>query len=128
MEGHPRRIATIFPPLGARAAASVSAPTHVELLDHLEREKGLGAQVNRTRTTLSSMFTFPSSAKSSPRTLSWGRRKDVERTRTLNDAELRAIWRRSTDGGPGRTFVGALVDGGADVMRSATCNGQINPL
>jgi integrase len=102
----------ILPRLGARAAASVRRADVVELLDHLEREKGLGAQVNRTRTTLSSMFTFAIEREivASNPVVGVRRRKDVERTRTLNDAELRAIWRALDEmEDPGRTFVKALL-------------------
>jgi len=102
----------ILPQLGDRAAASVRRADVVELLDHLEREKGLGAQVNRTRTTLSAMFRVALEREivaSNPVT-GVRPRKEVERTRTLSDAELRAVWRALNEmPEPGASFVRALM-------------------
>jgi integrase len=102
----------VLPRLGARAAASVRRTDVAELLDHLEREKGLGAQVNRTRTTLSSMFTFAIEREivASNPVAGVRRRREVERTRTLSDAELRAVWGALNKmPEPGASFVRALM-------------------
>jgi integrase len=102
----------ILPRLGDRAAGSVRRADIVELLDHMEHEKGLGAQVNRTGTTLSAIFRFALEREivtSNPVT-GVRPRKEVERTRTLSDAELRAVWGALNEmPEPGASFVRALM-------------------
>jgi integrase len=84
----------VLPTLGDRPAASIRRVDIVELLDAMEA-RGMRQQVNRVRSTLSTMFAFAIErqyVETSPVAGTKRRKVEVERGHILDDDELRAIW------------------------------------
>lgn len=106
----------VLPKLGDRIAATIRRGDIIELLDHIEQVKGMRQQVNRTRTTLGAMFDFAIereyeyAVRENPVAGTRRRKVEGERSRVLNDDELKAIWlalQKLQD--PGRSFVQLLM-------------------
>ena len=92
----------VLGPIGDRAATDIRRADIVELLDDLEHKKKLRQQVNRVRAVLSSMFKYACEREivlDNPVSGTRPRKVETERTRVLNDDELRSIW-RALDGMP----------------------------
>ena len=103
----------VLPKLGNRAVGDVRRADITELLDDLEHRKKLRQQVNRVRSVLSSMFKFAIEreyAVENPVSGTRARKLELERSRTLDDAELRAVWRAVDDvDEPARSFIKTLL-------------------
>ena len=85
----------VVPAWGDRSASAIRRADIVELLDSLQHEKGLRQQVNRTRSTLSSMFDYAVEREyitENPVIGTRVRKVETERNRILSDQEIRAIW------------------------------------
>lgn len=103
----------VLPRLGHKLLADLRRSDVVELLDYLENKKGLRQQVNRVRSYLCAMFRWAIEREymtENPTVGTSKRAVEYERTRVLNDRELKAIWHSLCEmPNPGKTFVQILL-------------------
>jgi integrase len=86
----------VKPAIGETALAELRRGDIVELLDDLQNEKGLGAQVNRVRSQILAALNWAVEREYldvNPAAVVKRRKIEVSRDRVLTDDELRAIWR-----------------------------------
>jgi len=102
-----------LPKLGKLQVTDIRRADIVELLDDIEHRKGLRQQVNRTRSDLYGMFRYAEEREYvvvNPVVGTRLRKNETERSRTLTDEELRAIWQALSElPDPGRSFVRTLM-------------------
>jgi hypothetical protein len=100
-------------PLGEKPLGELRRADLVELLDDLQNEKGLNAQVNRVRSQVVAALNWAIEREyldTSPAAAIKKRKIEASRDRVLNEDELRAIWRaaqRLSD--PSRSLVQAWI-------------------
>jgi integrase len=100
-------------PLGQKPLAELRRADLVELLDDLQNEKGLHAQVNRVRSQLVAALNWAIEHEyidTSPAAAIKKRKIEASRDRVLSDDELRAIWRAADKlSDPSRSLVKAWI-------------------
>jgi integrase len=120
--------AHVKPALGKRALADLRRGDLVELLDDLQNEKGLHAQVNRVRSQVVAALNWAVEREyldTSPAAAIRKRKIEASRDRVLSDDELRAIWRAAEKlSEPSRALVKAWIVTGQrrDEVRCMTWN------
>ena len=102
----------VVPVLGDKMVRDIRRADIVKLLDTMAHEKSLRQQVNRTRSTLGTMFQYAIEREyldDNPVLGTRPRKVEQERQRILGDAELRAIWLSLEKlPEPGRSFTKTL--------------------
>jgi integrase len=105
--------AHVKPALGKRALTNLRRGDLVELLDDLQNEKGLHAQVNRVRSQVVAALNWAVEREyldTSPAAAIRKRKIEASRDRVLSDDELRAIWRAAEKlSEPSRSLVKAWI-------------------
>jgi integrase len=100
-------------PLGEKPLIELRRADLVELLDDLQNEKGLHAQVNRVRSQLVAALNWAVEREyldTSPAAAIKKRKIEASRDRVLSDDELRAIWRAAAAlSEPSRSLVKAWI-------------------
>jgi integrase len=103
----------VKPVLGKRSLAELRRADLVELLDHLQNEKGMHAQVNRVRSHLIHCLNWAIEheyLEVNPFAAVKRRKVEKARDRVLHDDELRAVWCAANRlPNPSRSFVQALI-------------------
>jgi integrase len=99
--------------LGEKPLIELRRADLVELLDDLQNEKGLRAQVNRVRTQIVAALNWAIDREyldTSPAAAIKKRKIEASRSRVLSDDELRAIWRAVDElSEPSRSLVKAWI-------------------
>jgi len=103
----------VKPAIGETVLAELRRADIVELLDDLQNEKGLHAQVNRVRSQILAALNWGIEREyldTNPAAAIKKRKIEASRDRVLSDGELRAIW-RAADGlsDPSRSLVKAWI-------------------
>jgi integrase len=103
----------VKPAIGKKPLAELRRADIVELLDDLQNEKGLRAQVNRVRSQILAALNWGIDREyldTNPAAAIKKRKIEASRDRVLTDDELRAIW-RAADGlpDPSRSLVKAWI-------------------
>ena len=103
----------VKPAIGKKPLAGLRRADIVELLDDLQNEKGLRAQVNRVRSQILAALNWGIDREyldTNPAAAIKTRKIETTRDRVLTDDELRAIW-RAADGlpDPSRSLVKAWI-------------------
>jgi integrase len=103
----------VKPAIGRKPLAELRRADIVELLDDLQNEKGLRAQVNRVRSQVLAALNWGIDREyldTNPAAAIKKRKIEASRDRVLTDDELRAIW-RAADGlpDPSRSLVKAWI-------------------
>ncbi len=103
----------VKPAIGRKPLADLRRADIVELLDDLQNEKGLRAQVNRVRSQILAALNWGIDREyldTNPAAAIKKRKIEASRDRVLTDDELRAIW-RAADGlpDPSRSLVKAWI-------------------
>jgi integrase len=103
----------VKPAIGRRPLAELRRADIVELLDDLQNEKGLRAQVNRVRSQILAALNWGIDREyldTNPAAAIKKRKIEASRDRVLTDDELRALW-RAADGlpDPSRSLVKAWI-------------------
>jgi integrase len=103
----------VKPAIGKRSLTELRRADLVELLDDLQNEKGLHAQVNRVRSQLVAALNWAIEHEyldTSPAAAIKKRKIEAPRERVLSDDELRAIWRAAEKlSDPSRSLVKAWI-------------------
>ena len=105
--------AHVKPTIGHRSLIELRRGDLVELLDDLQNEKGLRAQVNRVRSQVVAALNWAVEREyldTSPAAAIKKRKIETSRDRVLSDDELRAIWRAAEKlSEPSRSLVRAWI-------------------
>jgi len=105
--------AHVKPAIGNRPLTELRRGDLVELLDDLQNEKGLRAQVNRVRSQVVAALSWAVEREyldTSPAAAIKKRKIEASRDRVLSDDELRAIWRAADElSEPSRSLVKAWI-------------------
>jgi len=103
----------VKPAIGNRPLAELRRADLVELLDDLQNEKGLRAQVNRVRSQVVAALNWAVEREyldANPAAAVKKRKIEASRDRVLSNDELRAIWRAAEAlSEPGRSLVKAWI-------------------
>jgi integrase len=105
--------AHVKPALGKKSLTELRRADLVELLDDLQNEKGLRAQVNRVRSQVVAALNWAVEREyldTNPAAVIKKRKIEASRDRVLSDDELRAIWRAADRlSEPSRSLVKAWI-------------------
>jgi integrase len=103
----------VTPTLGKKPLVELRRGDLVEMLDDLQNDKRLNAQVNRVRTALVAAFNWATERElidTSPAAAIKRRKLETSRNRVLSEGELRRIWHVADSlPNPSRSFVKALI-------------------